>query len=219
MTYAAGIDTNDAAEQTMNPEQYYQKLPVFAQNIACGIAGWKLQRSRFGSGFARLLELCEDRATWPEKRLLEFRDERTRIFVVHAANTMPYYRRKFAELGLHHNDIRTLDDMQKLPVLTKKEVQDNLSSFVYESIPKRKCVPVLTSDLDFAHEVCGDAAVYFDPWSVESIKEAIDGLRKDPQLSRRLVSEGEKRLKEMFQSWDEIAKYLLRELHDICTDK
>ncbi len=28
--------------------------------------------------------------------------------------------------------------------------------------------PILTSDLDFAREVCGTAALYFDPWNVDS---------------------------------------------------
>lgn len=33
--------------------------------------------------------------------------------------------------------------------------------------------PVLTSDLDFAHEACGDAALYFDPWSPESLRDTL----------------------------------------------
>ncbi|MFQ2032714.1 glycosyltransferase [Aeromonas veronii] len=32
--------------------------------------------------------------------------------------------------------------------------------------------PILTSDLDFAHDICGDAAFYFDPYNVESVVNA-----------------------------------------------
>ena len=38
-------------------------------------------------------------------------------------------------------------------------------------------VPILTSELDFAQEVCGDLAFYFDPRSLESIRQAILKLR------------------------------------------
>ena len=38
-------------------------------------------------------------------------------------------------------------------------------------------VPILTSNLDFAREVCGDLAFYFDPRSMDSIRQAILRLR------------------------------------------
>lgn len=31
--------------------------------------------------------------------------------------------------------------------------------------------PIVTSDLDFAHDICSDAAFYFDPYSVESVAD------------------------------------------------
>lgn len=39
--------------------------------------------------------------------------------------------------------------------------------------------PILTSDLDFARGVCGDAAAYFDPWSVGEIAKVIRRVRDD----------------------------------------
>ena len=66
-------------------------------------------------------------------------------------------------------------------------------------------LPVLTSDLDFAHIVCGDAAIYFDPWNAASIKDAILRLRNNPELSQELVAKGETRLQTNFRSWDQIA--------------
>jgi len=66
-------------------------------------------------------------------------------------------------------------------------------------------LPILTSDLDFAHAVCGDAAIYFDPWNAASIKDAILKLRNNPELSQELVAKGKTRLQTNFRSWDEIA--------------
>lgn len=43
-------------------------------------------------------------------------------------------------------------------------------------------MPILTSDLDFAHEVCGDAALYFNPWNAESIRDAILNPEEPPGI-------------------------------------
>ena len=75
--------------------------------------------------------------------------------------------------------------------------------------------PILTSDLDFAHSVCGEAAVYFDPWSPKSIRDAIVRLRDTPGLADELVDAGNRRLKAMFRSWDDIAADLLVRLRQL----
>jgi len=67
-------------------------------------------------------------------------------------------------------------------------------------------VPILTSDLDFARAVCGDAAVYFDPWDVASIQAAILRLKGNAALASELAAKGRERLEAMFRSWDDIAR-------------
>ena len=63
--------------------------------------------------------------------------------------------------------------------------------------------PILTSDLDFAKEICGDAAHYFDPWSVESLFLALDELRKNSELKVHLQEKGRQRLRSFGTSWAE----------------
>jgi glycosyltransferase involved in cell wall biosynthesis len=63
-------------------------------------------------------------------------------------------------------------------------------------------VPVLTSDLDFAHAVCGEAACYFDPWSAPSMRHAILGVRSDGDLRARLSAAGRQRIRTQFPDWD-----------------
>lgn len=68
-------------------------------------------------------------------------------------------------------------------------------------------MPILTSDLDFAHEVCGDAALYFNPWNAESIRDAILTLKSRPELKQDLVAKGQARLRAGFKTtWDGVAR-------------
>ena len=76
-------------------------------------------------------------------------------------------------------------------------------------------LPILTSDLDFAHAVCGDAALYFDPWSPASVRDAVLKIKDDPQSASRLASRGKKRLQSMYKSWDEIVEEVLQQLGGI----
>jgi len=75
--------------------------------------------------------------------------------------------------------------------------------------------PILTSDLDFAHAVCGDAAIYFDPWDLRSMKEAIVRLRSHPEQARALVAAGRERLATFARSWDDIAREVICLLTDL----
>jgi glycosyltransferase involved in cell wall biosynthesis len=63
-------------------------------------------------------------------------------------------------------------------------------------------LPVLTSDLDFAHEVCGQAALYFDPWDARSMRDTILRLRADAALRGTLVAAGQERLRRDFPDWE-----------------
>jgi glycosyltransferase involved in cell wall biosynthesis len=55
-------------------------------------------------------------------------------------------------------------------------------------------VPILTSDLDFAKEVCLDAALYFDPLSAVEAAGRINQLIESPHLSNALIEKGMARL-------------------------
>lgn len=69
--------------------------------------------------------------------------------------------------------------------------------------------PILTSDLDFAREICGPAAEYIDPYSLESMKDGILRLKNNPQKRERLVQLGKNQLKKYSHNWPEILKEVL----------
>lgn len=77
-------------------------------------------------------------------------------------------------------------------------------------------LPILTSDLDFAREVCGDAALYFDPWSPESIKTAILRVKNHHALAQELIEKGHERLNTGFgRTWENIAMEMLYNLEQL----
>jgi len=75
---------------------------------------------------------------------------------------------------------------------------------------------VLTSDLDFAHEICGPAALYFDPWSPDSMMKAIVRIRENADLRQSLLCAARLRLAETHNySWPDIADTLIADLRRV----
>jgi len=95
-----------------------------------------------------------------------------------------------------------------------------LESFTstYPEAMKFDC-PILTSDLDFAREVCGDAAIYFDPWNVDSMCDAIVRLRDNPPLAKELKEHGRERFKQIACSWDDIVSSALQTVTGLANSK
>lgn len=62
-------------------------------------------------------------------------------------------------------------------------------------------LPVVVADTPVNREVCGDAALYFPPLSVEGLTECLRRLDADPQLRVELAERGRRRVVNSF-TWD-----------------
>lgn len=78
--------------------------------------------------------------------------------------------------------------------------------------------PILTSDLDFAHHVCNEAAIYFNPWNPADVVDKIILLKNNGKLREELVSKGRERVCNFFISWEKIVADVIKEL-EILVDK
>lgn len=67
--------------------------------------------------------------------------------------------------------------------------------------------PVFTSDMDFAREVCKDAAYYFDPDSPEDITTVIMNAFQDPQTMKNKVLRGRKLIQQS-STWEDIGRFI-----------
>ncbi|WP_398454953.1 glycosyltransferase family 4 protein [Sphingobacterium thalpophilum] len=68
--------------------------------------------------------------------------------------------------------------------------------------------PILTSDLSFAHTVCGDSAIYFDNLSAHDIAEKIKMLFHNEKIYNEKVEKGRLELDKFDNSRQQAEKYL-----------
>lgn len=68
--------------------------------------------------------------------------------------------------------------------------------------------PILTSDLSFAHSICGVAALYFDPLDPKDIANKIIRLSEDKKLQSKLIDKGVERLESFETAKSRAQKYI-----------
>lgn len=113
--------------------------PFLARNVfAPGLDLWR------GESTIKCLEELGGTQWWPRDRLLELQNDRLRKLMQHAYDNVPHYRRVFTERGLTPADIRTSEDLLKLPILTRTDVRNNFSELLARSFTKKGMVPCST---------------------------------------------------------------------------
>lgn len=81
----------------------------------------------------------------PSEEIRSLQLMRLKALLTHAYNNVPYYRKRFQEAGLKPSDIKTTDDLIKLPLLTKKDIRANFNDLIAANFPRKKMLPYSTS--------------------------------------------------------------------------
>ncbi len=59
------------------------------------------------------------------EELLKLQGKRVKSMVKRVYDSVPFYRKKLAEMGIEPGDITSIDDLKKLPFTTKQDLRDN----------------------------------------------------------------------------------------------
>ena len=62
---------------------------------------------------------------WSRDRLIDYQNRKLKILLNHAYNNVPYYSRLFRQTGLHPADIKDLNDLKLIPVLTRDQLTEH----------------------------------------------------------------------------------------------
>jgi len=89
----------------------------------------------------KCLRELEKSQWWPRDRILELQNQRLRQLVKYAYDSSPYYRGVFDERALEPNDVKSGEDLVKLPILTKKHIRDNFNQIMARGFPSKEVMP------------------------------------------------------------------------------
>ncbi|MFM8450895.1 MAG: phenylacetate--CoA ligase family protein, partial [Haliscomenobacter sp.] len=106
-------------------EKLYAQLPVFAQNWAISVYGYHWKQRRFGGVFEQELYGFREREAYTADQWRDYQTVQLRRLLLHAYDTVPFYREKYSAQGFHRGDFERfeLEQLPLLPFLEKEELR------------------------------------------------------------------------------------------------
>jgi len=126
-------------------DRLYALSPPFVQNAVVSAYGARARRDRFGAAFDRAIEFLERSERWSRAELRAYQDERVGAIVAHAYETVAFYRERMDALGLAPRDVRSVDDLPKLPIVTRADLAAHGARMVTTATPRPRLWSVTTS--------------------------------------------------------------------------
>jgi phenylacetate-CoA ligase len=99
----------------------------------------------FGTEVSKQLRFFEKTQWWKPKELEDYQNRKLRALIKHAYKNVPYYHNLLRSLNLYPDDIKTIDDLSELPILTKEEIRKNPEKFLAKNIKKISMIRSATS--------------------------------------------------------------------------
>lgn len=75
-------------------------------------------------GFKKLVSEFRKTDYFSERAIVDYQNKKLQKLILHAYDNVPYYNRLFDKLHLKPYDIQTVEDLQKLPILNKSDIQN-----------------------------------------------------------------------------------------------
>src|ERR1700722_12145955 len=119
-------------------DRIYWRSPVWLQNLGVSFYGLFYRRERFGGVFEASVAEFRERDRWPTSRMQEYLEKRLRFVLLHAFQEVPYYSRRWRDLGLRLEDLERMkvSELPKLPVTPKRDLVGKENSFVAQDIAR-----------------------------------------------------------------------------------
>jgi phenylacetate-CoA ligase len=118
-----------------------RRLPLRLYAAAMPLHHWKLS-----SGALHYLEQLRQTQWLTSAAIRGMQEARLRALIKHAYRHVSYYRDRFDRLGIDPNEIRHLEDLPRLPVLTKTIIRNNLHfDLLSDAHDKLQMLPMTTS--------------------------------------------------------------------------
>jgi phenylacetate-CoA ligase len=122
----------------------YERLPHGLKRTA-GLAYRMLpRRVRLGARFAEFEGLARDVEKWSADEIRSYQLKQIRSVLVKAGNYSAFYQRRFAQAGFRPEEFRSLDDIQRVPLLTKQDLLEHSHEMLSSEYNAKDCLYVTT---------------------------------------------------------------------------
>lgn len=115
-------------------EKIYSIFPIWIQNIMISAYGFKLYKQRYGSLYHEELQRLSNRDLSNISLIKDIQNERFLELLNYALKYCPFYKEFYKDVDF--SKIKSVDDINLLPVLTKEDLRKNMQDiYTTEKVP------------------------------------------------------------------------------------
>ncbi len=124
----------------------YDRSPVWMENLMVSMQGLINNHWRWDVELGRqLLAQLRESQYWSEEQFRLYQNRKLREHVRFAATNVPYYGELFKKEGIDPENIKTVEDIRKIPMLEKNAVRESPFRFLRGSRPASSWNKLFTS--------------------------------------------------------------------------
>lgn len=109
---------------------FYKYSPIWLQNFFCTAKGYKERKLRFGKGFNEYYDFLLESQWYGESEIEGYQYEKLKCLINYSYKNVPYYKELFKQNKLSTSDIKTIEDLKKIPILTKETVRKRYNDLI-----------------------------------------------------------------------------------------
>jgi phenylacetate-CoA ligase len=121
-------------KRALSRKNLWEHAPPWLKSTLGAGLGWASPAWWLGRSFRKNCAFLQDAQRWPAEHARLYQWEKLQGILRLAYEKAPFYRRAFDALGVRPEDIRTREDMGRLPLIDKRIVGANLSDMCTKSI-------------------------------------------------------------------------------------
>ncbi len=115
-------------------QNYYDRTPAPARHVLTSARGWLLTRIRYSPQALAFLRQLRRNESWTAEQIRDYQIRALRHTLEHALHSAPYYA------NYSRTEIRSLDDLRRLPILTRDTALANQDNLLAQDVPPRERV-------------------------------------------------------------------------------
>lgn len=122
----------------------YERLPhglkrIIGSTYRCLPTGWRL-----GARYPEFQKLASEVESWSVDKIRDYQLQQVRKVLLHADAFCPLYRERFSHAGFRPEKLRTLEDIEGCPLLTKEDLLTHREALVSTEVPSKDRMYITT---------------------------------------------------------------------------
>ena len=118
-------------------KQIIKKMPNIIKRPIIDVYNSLPDTFKYGKTFNTTYKFLKLSETWSEEQLREYQLKKVKEIIKYSYENVPYYKRLFYDNNIKPEHIQNLNDLKRIPYLTKKIIQNNLDDLISKEYNKK----------------------------------------------------------------------------------